>query len=84
MLNVAALYLPRVMKRENMVVHSAMASATALKLCPDLLLIPGRMNAYREASKQMREIFAEYTDLIEPLSLDEAFLDVSQCEKMQG
>ena len=65
-------------------VHSAMASATAMKLCPQLLLIPGRMNVYREASKQMREIFADYTDLIEPLSLDEAFLDVSQCEKCKG
>ena len=65
-------------------VHSAMASATALKLCPQLLLIPGRMNVYREASKQMRAIFADYTDLIEPLSLDEAFLDVSHCEKCRG
>ena len=65
-------------------VHSAMASATALKRCPDLILIPGRMWVYREASRQMRDIFAEYTDLIEPLSLDEAFLDVSQCTQCKG
>lgn len=65
-------------------VHSAMASATALKRCPDLILIPGRMSVYREASRQMRDIFAEYTDLIEPLSLDEAFLDVSQCTQCKG
>jgi DNA polymerase-4 len=65
-------------------VHSAMASATALKRCPGLILIPGRMSVYREASRQMRDIFAEYTDLIEPLSLDEAFLDVSQCQQCKG
>ena len=65
-------------------VHSAMASATAIKRCPDLILIPGRMSVYREASRQMRDIFAEYTDLIEPLSLDEAFLDVSQCKQCKG
>ena len=65
-------------------VHSAMASATAIKRCPDLILIPGRMSVYREASRQMRDIFADYTDLIEPLSLDEAFLDVSNCRKLKG
>jgi DNA polymerase-4 len=65
-------------------VHSAMASATAVKRCPQLLLIPGRMSVYREASRQMHEIFAEYTDLIEPLSLDEAFLDVSDCPRCRG
>jgi DNA polymerase-4 len=65
-------------------VHSAMASATALKRCPQLILIPGRMSVYREASRRMHEIFADYTDLIEPLSLDEAFLDVSGCERCRG
>ena len=65
-------------------VRSAMASATALKQCPDLILIPGRMSVYREASRQMRDIFAEYTDLIEPLSLDEAFLDVSNSQQCRG
>ena len=65
-------------------VHSAMASATALKRCPQLILIPGRMSVYREASRQMHEIFNDYTDRIEPLSLDEAFLDVSQCPRCHG
>ncbi len=65
-------------------IHSAMASATALKRCPQLVLVPGRMAAYREASRQMRDIFTDYTDLIEPLSLDEAFLDVSNCEQCKG
>ncbi len=65
-------------------VHSAMASATAVKRCPQLILIPGRMSVYREASRRMQEIFAEYTDLIEPLSLDEAFLDVSDCPRCRG
>lgn len=65
-------------------VHSAMASATAIKRCPQLILIPGRMSVYREASRQMHEIFTDYTDLIEPLSLDEAFLDVSDCPRCRG
>ena len=65
-------------------VHSAMASATAIKRCPHLILIPGRMSVYREASRRMHEIFADYTDLIEPLSLDEAFLDVSNCQRCRG
>ena len=65
-------------------VHSAMASATAIKRCPDLILIPGRMSAYREASRQMRDIFSDYTELIEPLSLDEAFLDVSHSKRCKG
>jgi DNA polymerase-4 len=65
-------------------IHSAMASATALKRCPQLILVPGRMAAYREASRQMRNIFSEYTDLIEPLSLDEAFLDVTSCGRCKG
>ena len=65
-------------------IHSAMASATAIKRCPQLILIPGRMAVYREASRQMHEIFTDYTDLIEPLSLDEAFLDVSNCPRCHG
>ena len=65
-------------------VRSAMASATALKQCPNLILIPGRMSVYREASRQMRDIFAQYTGLIEPLSLDEAFLDVSNSSQCRG
>lgn len=63
---------------------SAMASATAMRRCPQLILIPGRMSAYREASRAMQGIFADYSNLIEPLSLDEAFLDVSDCTRCKG
>jgi DNA polymerase-4 len=59
-------------------IHSAMASATAYRLCPDAVFIRSRFDVYRAVSSQLREIFCEYTDLIEPLSLDEAFLDVTQ------
>lgn len=65
-------------------VHSAMSSAQALNLCPDLLLLPHRFDAYREASQQIREVFFEYTDLVEPLSLDEAYLDVSEADNCRG
>ena len=58
-------------------VKSAMPSVTALRLCPDLLFVPPRFDAYRAVSHQIRAIFADYTDLIEPLSLDEAYLDVT-------
>ncbi len=54
-----------------------MPTAQALKLCPNLLLVPGRMEVYKETSKHIRAIFARYTSLIEPLSLDEAYLDVT-------
>lgn len=65
-------------------VRSAMATAHALKLCPDLVLAPGRMALYSEISQQIREIFSRYTNKIEPLSLDEAYLDVSDCELFSG
>lgn len=65
-------------------VRSAMATAKASKLCPQLKVIPGNMAKYREASQQVMAIFREYTDLIEPLSLDEAFLDVTGSEHCQG
>lgn len=65
-------------------VHSAMASATARKLCPDLIIIRPDMEKYREASGLIHQIFQTYTDLIEPLSLDEAYLDVSNCERFDG
>jgi DNA polymerase-4 len=65
-------------------VHSAMASATAKRKCRDLIIIPGNMEKYRIASAQMHGIFSEYTVRIEPLSLDEAFLDVSETEKCRG
>jgi DNA polymerase-4 len=59
-------------------VRSAMPSVTAKRRCPDLLFVKPRFDAYREVSLQIRRIFADYTDLIEPLSLDEAYLDVSE------
>ena len=59
-------------------VHSAMATSIAKRLCPDLIFVPPRFEAYRSASRQVHEIFAEYTDIIEPVSLDEAYLDVTK------
>jgi DNA polymerase-4 len=58
-------------------VRSAMPSLQAIKLCPHLIFVKGRMEAYREVSMQIREIFLQYTDLVEPLSIDEAYLDVT-------
>ena len=65
-------------------VRSAMPTGMALKLCPHLTLLPGRFEAYREASHHIREIFSRYTSLIEPLSLDEAYLDVSDSTHCHG
>lgn len=65
-------------------VHSAMPTAHALRLCPDLVLLPTNMAKYREVSRAMRGIFERYTALIEPLSLDEAYLDVSDCQHQDG
>jgi DNA polymerase IV len=59
-------------------VHSAMPSVTARRRCPDLIFVKPRFEVYKAVSLQIREIFAEYTPVIEPLSLDEAYLDVSQ------
>lgn len=64
--------------------HSAMATATALKLCPNLTLLPVNMPLYREVSAQIHQIFRRYTDIIEPLSLDEAYLDVTDCQQCSG
>lgn len=58
-------------------IHSAMASARAVRLCPQVVFVRPRFTIYRALSRQIRGIFSEYTDLIEPLSLDEAFLDVT-------
>jgi DNA polymerase-4 len=65
-------------------VRSAMASHQALKLCPELLLIPGNMAEYKRVSQQIRAIFLRYTDLVEPLSLDEAYLDVTDSPLFGG
>jgi DNA polymerase-4 len=59
-------------------VHSAMPSITAKRKCPDLIFVKPRFDAFKVISRQIREIFAEYTPTIEPLSLDEAYLDVTE------
>lgn len=58
-------------------VHSAMSAVRAQRLCPQAVFVPPDFNRYREVSRQIRQVFARHTDLIEPLSLDEAFLDVT-------
>ena len=62
-------------------VKSAMASSIAYRRCPDIIFVKPRFDAYKEASQQIREVFQEFTDLIEPLSLDEAYLDVTENKK---
>ena len=59
-------------------VHSAMPSAIAYRKCPHLIFVKPRFQIYKEVSQQIREIFFRYTDLVEPLSLDEAYLDVTE------
>ena len=59
-------------------IHSAMPSVTAKRKCPELIFVPPRFDVYKAVSHQIRAIFAEYTPLIEPLSLDEAYLDVTE------
>ncbi|MBS0309432.1 MAG: DNA polymerase IV [Proteobacteria bacterium] len=65
-------------------VRSAMATARALQLCPDLIVLPPAMEKYRIASKQILAIYRDYTELVEPLSLDEAYLDVTHTSQCQG
>lgn len=62
-------------------VRSAMPSRTALRKCPHLQFVRSRFDVYRQVSQQIREVFLEYTDLVEPLSLDEAYLDVTENKK---
>lgn len=64
--------------------HSAMPVFKAKQLCPELVLVPGRMALYKTISEQIREIFHRYTDIIEPLSLDEAYLDVTDSSLFSG
>jgi len=59
-------------------VRSAMPSSTAARKCPDLVFVPPRFDVYRTVSREIHAIFADYTPLIEPLSLDEAYLDVTE------
>ncbi|WP_337995321.1 DNA polymerase IV [Burkholderia sp. FERM BP-3421] len=65
-------------------VHSAMSSALAMRKCPDLLILPSAMDKYRAASRLIMAIYRDYTPDVEPLSLDEAYLDVSRTERCQG
>jgi DNA polymerase IV len=65
-------------------IHSAMPSARAYRLCPEAIFVKPRFEAYREASQAIRKIFFDYTDLVEPLSLDEAYLDVTESEQHAG
>ena len=62
-------------------VRSAMASLKAARLCPELIFVPVRIEVYEQVSEQIHQIFRDYTDVIEPLALDEAFLDVTHNKK---
>ena len=59
-------------------VHSAMSIVQAKRRCPDLIIVSPHFERYKEVSRQIHEVFHEYTDIIEPISLDEAFLDVTE------
>ena len=65
-------------------VRSAMPMFQALKLCPDAVVVRPRMEAYAETSRAVRAMMSELTPLVEPLSLDEAFMDLSGTEKLHG
>jgi DNA polymerase-4 len=65
-------------------VRSAMSSRKAMQLCPDIIFVFPRFEVYKAVSRSIREIFSRYTDIIEPLSLDEAFLDVTEDKQKIG
>jgi len=65
-------------------IHSAMPSAQAARLCPDLVFVKPNIAKYKQVSQQIRKIFNSYTELVEPLSLDEAYLDVSDSKHCRG
>lgn len=65
-------------------VRSAMPTVIAKQKCPDLIVVPARMDVYKETSKRIRAIFERYTEIIEPLSLDEAYLDLTYCSLHNG
>ena len=62
-------------------IHSAMSSDKAFQLCPHAIFIKPRHERYKEFSRQIHRIFSDYTDLVEPMSIDEAYLDVTSCKK---
>src|SRR5207244_420532 len=64
--------------------RSAMPLAQALALCPDAVLLPGRFDRYREVAHHLREVWAEFSPVVEPMSLDEAYLDMTGCELTHG
>jgi DNA polymerase IV len=65
-------------------VHSAMPMVTAIRLCPQAVVLPVRMDRYIEVSRRIHEIFDKYTTLVEPVSVDEAFLDVTDSARLYG
>ena len=65
-------------------IHSAMPMSQALRLCPEAIVLPVRMSRYVELSKQIHQIFHNYTPEVEPISIDEAFLDVTDCIQLFG
>ena len=65
-------------------IHSAMPTSRAYRLCPHAIFVRPRFDAYREVSRQIRQIFSDYTELVEPLSLDEAYLDVTNSNHHGG
>jgi DNA polymerase-4 len=65
-------------------IHSAMATSNALRLCPELVLLPVNMAKYKAVSQQIQAIFKQFTELVEPLSLDEAYLDVTNSHQHSG
>jgi DNA polymerase-4 len=65
-------------------IHSAMPMSQAVKKCPQLIMLGVNMALYREVSKKIQAIFRSYTPIVQPLSLDEAFLDVSECKQCKG
>ena len=65
-------------------IHSAMPTARAVKLCPSLVIIYPNMNKYKKVSENIHNVFKQFTDKVEPLSLDEAYLDVTECKECLG
>ena len=65
-------------------IHSAMSMVEARKLCPDGIYLQGRNERYHQLSQEIIKIFCEYTPLVEKISIDEAFLDISGCHRLHG